>query len=503
MSRSRWPHGSPPPAVFGAIAALVFSTSSVLVAAWAPPASGQVPMDSGTTVMGPSTLTAKQLGDYYYSRKGHDFARIPTLDGDVQRLAKVFIDEGKKDGVRGDIAFMQSMLETGWLEFKDYGQIRPAFNNFAGMFAYDGRPIGTTCAAEEAEEAAGGLKSRCFDSPELGVRAQIHKLRSYADPSVANVSGRLGYAPSYSRGKAPYWEQFGGKSGIAIWATAPDYGDYILTKMYLPMLQRLGLSMPCSGSGATSGTSGAGYWVVGPEGNSSAHGSAPELGAAADRGAKAPVVDVAAHPGGRGYWQVTASGGLFVFGSARSFGSLANAKIASPVVAISATPSGNGYWLATADGAVFPFGDAGDHGSLIRQVLRSPVIDLERTIDGGGYWLLQGDGSIHPFGNAGEHSSPKQRGTANSVVALTGDLSGNGYFVLTAHGRVQAYGAAVRSGDIYGCDLGTAVDIQAAPSGSGYWVTTAKGNVLAFGSAKNLGSPESLAGGAVAFALAT
>jgi hypothetical protein len=502
---------SPFVAVTGALLALVVAAASVLIAVWALPASAQVApaaapleLDFGTSVMGPSTVTAKQLADYYYSKKGHDFARIPTLDGDVQRLAAVFISEGKKDGVRGDIAFMQSMLETGWLEFKDYGQIRPDFNNFAGMFAYDGRPIGTTCAAEEAEEAAGGLKSRCFDSPELGVRAQIHKLRSYADPSVANVSGRLGYAPTYSRGTAPYWEQFGGASGIAIWATARDYGDYILTKMYFPMLQRLGVTMPCVPAGSTvTGTSGSGYWVVGRSGASSVHGTAPALGAAVDAGAKTAVVDVAANADGSGYWQATEGGGVYAFGGAESFGSLANAKIASEVVGITSTPSGEGYWLATSDGAVFPFGDADDHGSLITEVLRSPVIDIERTSDGAGYWLLQGDGAIHAFGNAGAIESPKSRGTERGVIALTRTATGKGYYVLTLHGRVQAYGDAVRAGDIYGCGLGAAVDVQAARTGTGYWITTASGTVFAFGTASYLGGPSTLDGGAVAFALAT
>ncbi len=449
------------------------------------PAQAQVPMDSGTTVMGRPAVTAKQLADYYYSKKGRDFARIPTLDGDVERLAEIFISEGTKDGVRGDIAFMQSMLETGWLEFKDYGQIRPDFNNFAGMFAYDGRPIGTTCAAEEAEEAAGGLKSRCFDSPEIGVRAQIHKLRSYADSSVANVSGRLGYAPSYSRGKAPFWEQFGGASGIAIWATAPDYGTYILDKMYFPMLSRLGVTLPCQPAGANgAGTVGEGYWVVTANGTARSFGSATSLGTAGTDG----VVDVAGAPGGA--WLATAEGAVRRTGSAPDHGSLAGARIGASVVAIVPTAPGDGYWLVTADGSVYPFGAARDVGTLGREVLRSPVIDAEATVDGQGLWLLLADGAVRPIGTASDYGSPTA--ATRQVVAFSRTASGAGYVMVTASGRVVAFGDAIRRGDLTGCGFGPVIDIDATSSGDGYWITTESGRVFAFGAARYHGAPSRL-----------
>lgn len=472
---------------------VVGATVLVAVGLGAAPTRAQVPMDSGTTVMGRPAVTAKQLADYYYSKKGRDFARIPTLDGDVQRLAEIFISEGNKDGVRGDIAFMQSMLETGWLEFKDYGQIRPEFNNFAGMFAYDGRPIGTTCAAEEAEEAAGGLKSRCFDSPELGVRAQIHKLRSYADPSIANVSGRLGYAPTYSRGKAPFWEQFGGASGIAIWATAPDYGSYILDKMYLPMLSRLGVTLPCQPTGANgAGTSGDGYWVVTANGTARNFGAAPALGTAGT----SAVVDIAGAPGG-GAWLATADGVVRRAGGAADHGSLSGARIGASVVAVVATPSGDGYWLVTADGSVYPLGGARNVGTLGREVLRSPVIDAEATIDGRGLWLLLGDGDVKTLGTATSYGGAST--ATRQVVAFARTATGSGYFMVTATGRVIAFGDATNQGDLTGCGFGPVIDIDATSSGNGYWITTESGRVFAFGAARYHGTPGSL-NGAVAFA---
>ncbi len=91
-----------------------------------------------TPVMGPATLNAQQLGNWYLARHGAP-PNVPTVRNDIYELARIFLDEGKADGVRGDIAFAQSMIETGWLSFPSYGQIRNNFNNFAGLFAFDGR----------------------------------------------------------------------------------------------------------------------------------------------------------------------------------------------------------------------------------------------------------------------------------------------------------------------------------------------------------------------------
>src|SRR5689334_19052469 len=167
---------------------------------------------SQTPVMGPNILTAAQLAAWYNS-VGHAAPQLPTLPGGVQQLAQIFIDQGRAQGVRGDIAFAQSMIETGWLSFPSDGQIRPSFNNFAGLYAYNGRRHGTTCADEKKYEPT--LPSRCFATPSAGVAAQINLLRSYADPT-AKGSGLSPSAPSDRQGVAPIWEDFGGQSGKAI-----------------------------------------------------------------------------------------------------------------------------------------------------------------------------------------------------------------------------------------------------------------------------------------------
>src|SRR5271154_562436 len=63
-----------------------------------------------TPVMGPSLLSANQLAAWYFRHSGTT-PLIPAFDGhpagDVAALAQVFIDDGKAEGVRGDMAFVQ------------------------------------------------------------------------------------------------------------------------------------------------------------------------------------------------------------------------------------------------------------------------------------------------------------------------------------------------------------------------------------------------------------
>jgi len=66
------------------------------------------------TIMGPSELTAVQIG-------AHVRAKINIADWKpeitVEEMAQIYIDEGNAVGVRGDIAFCQSILETGWFRW--------------------------------------------------------------------------------------------------------------------------------------------------------------------------------------------------------------------------------------------------------------------------------------------------------------------------------------------------------------------------------------------------
>ena len=128
-------------------------------------------------------------------------------------IIPIYLSEGQAEGVRGDIAFAQSCLETGNFTFSG-SAVTLDQNNFCGM--------GVT---------SNGLKGNSFDTPQLGIRAQIQHLKAYAcaDALVnARVDPRFKYV---TRGCAEYVEWLGqqenpqGKG----WAAGAGYGGKILS----------------------------------------------------------------------------------------------------------------------------------------------------------------------------------------------------------------------------------------------------------------------------------
>jgi hypothetical protein len=169
----------------------------------------------GVPIMGDAQLTADQIAAWYASSGG-----TPKLsDGTtIADLAKMYIEEGAAEHVRGDLAFAQSIVETGSFS------VAPGFN-FAG--------IGTCDSCDHGDS---------FPSARDGVRAQIQLLKSYADPdsksaTLANppesgvFSSPAAYDSFFLKGKVPLWNQMGNGN----WATAPNYAESVLT-VYLKMV---------------------------------------------------------------------------------------------------------------------------------------------------------------------------------------------------------------------------------------------------------------------------
>ncbi len=151
-----------------------------------------VPGAGETPIMGTSTATADQLNALLLSGN-------PQAE-DYLHLAEIFLEEGEKEGVRGDGAFCQSLIETGYFRFG--GDVKPCQHNYAG--------IGAT----------GGVPGNSFPDARTGVRAQIQHLKAYAstEPLVQEcVDPRYEYV---SKGCAPTFEQLAGK-----WAV-PGYSGY-------------------------------------------------------------------------------------------------------------------------------------------------------------------------------------------------------------------------------------------------------------------------------------
>jgi hypothetical protein len=164
-------------------------------------------------VMGESWLTPTQLADWYRSTGATPSLAPGTTIDDIARL---YVIEGRAEGVRGDLAFAQAVIETGGFKVA-------AGNNFSGIGVCD--------------SCTGGYG---FPTPMDGIRAQIQLLRNYADPDsraskLANppsptlygtdpVKAAATYDSFFLKGKAPLWNVMGNGN----WATDPTYAHKVI-----------------------------------------------------------------------------------------------------------------------------------------------------------------------------------------------------------------------------------------------------------------------------------
>ncbi len=478
-------------AVFVAVAPLAAVVSTAGEAAAA--------VTTHTPVMGPSLLTATELAAWYQRHSGVT-PLIPAFGGhpanDVAALAQVFIDDGAKEGVRGDMAFVQSQLETGWMHFSG-SQIPPDAYNYAGIFAFDNRPGLTNSALGDS------APSRCMGTPQHGVLVQIQLLRSYADPSAKTAPGRFIAAPSDRAGDAPLWEYFGGHNcpcGKLIWASADGYGLRII-QMYSQALAESGKAGACVAYAppVAGSKSGNGYWDVTGDSIVYPFGTARFLGDTRNIRLSAPLTGGESLSTAAGYWLLGRDGGIFSYGAARFYGSTGAFRLNKPVNGMRRTTDNGGYWLVADDGGIFSFGDARFYGSMGGTRLNQPVLGMERSASGHGYWLFASDGGIFSFGDAHFYGSLGSYKLTMPVVSMQRTPTGKGYWMMTKDGRVYSFGDAKRYGDIGGCtNYAGAARMLVTPDGKGYWIATGNGNIVAFGDAKGLGFPAAVGGPTIA-----
>lgn len=163
-----------------------------------------------TEIMGKSVATVDQLNKLLMDGN-------PRTTG-YTHLAKIFLEEGEKEGVRGDGAFCQSLIETGYFKFG--GDVQPNQHNYAGL------------------GATGGVPGLSFQDDRTGIRAQIQHLKAYASTEnlfLDCVDPRYKYV---SKGCAPTFERLSGKWAVPGYSgyasledarTAKDsYGDHIV-----------------------------------------------------------------------------------------------------------------------------------------------------------------------------------------------------------------------------------------------------------------------------------
>lgn len=141
-----------------------------------------------TAIMGKAQATAQQMALFCRSKNS-----APQLTScSLEQLAEMFIEEGEAEGIRGDVAFAQSLHETGYFKFG--GIVLPTQNNYAGIGALNGNATGQAAS---------------FPDPRTGVRAQIQHLKAYASTeALVNecVDPRFSLV---ARGVAPYVEWLG------------------------------------------------------------------------------------------------------------------------------------------------------------------------------------------------------------------------------------------------------------------------------------------------------
>ncbi len=492
MSRRRFPR------FFTALGAFALActslTGAVVTSAVSPQVAGAT-VTTHTPVMGPNLLNAAQLARWFNAMHGAP-PNVPSVHNNVTLLAQIFIDQGHVEGVRGDLAFVQSILETGWFSYQG-SQVPPDSNNFAGMNAYDGRKGLPNCAHGDA------APSRCFPSPKIGALTQMQLLRSYADATSSHLPHRLTSAPSDRVGAAPIWEYFGGHNcpcGKLIWASAVDYGIRII-KLYSQALVYNGVNAACVpyAPGNNAKNSGNGYWVATDKSHIYSFGTAHYYGDPASIHLNQPLINGESLSTGKGYWLLALDGGVFSFGAARFHGSTGAMHLNQPINGMERTPHDGGYWLVAFDGGIFTFGTARFYGSTGAMRLNQPVLGMERTASGKGYWLFARDGGIFSFGDAQFYGSLGAKHLATPIVAMQRTPTGRGYWMLSQGGHVFAFGDAKRFGDIGGCsNYGGANRLLVSPTGKGYWIATADGSVISFGDAKRLGFPVSIDGHPVA-----
>ncbi len=167
---------------------------------------------AGEPIMGPNTLTAGQILAWFNTKGYH-----PNLGGTtVADLIPIFLQEGADEGVRGDFAFAQAVLETG-------GFASAPDNNYSGLGWCD------SCAR--------GTK---FPTPRDGIRAQVQLLLNYAD--AGSRAAKLHHPPSpywwsadpdraahqfdtfFAKGWSPTWSEMGHGN----WATDPNYSGKVI-----------------------------------------------------------------------------------------------------------------------------------------------------------------------------------------------------------------------------------------------------------------------------------
>lgn len=165
--------------------------------------------DGQYPIMGISDVSVQEMIDYFNS-SGEEYPAEELSDGgadSIETFCQLYYDEATAEGVRPEVAFAQTMKETGFLQYGGDASIEQY--NFAGL--------GTT---------GNGVPGNSYPDVQTGIRAQIQHLKAYATTDSLNqecVDDRYAYV---KKGSAPYVQWLGQQEnpeGLG-WATGDNYG---------------------------------------------------------------------------------------------------------------------------------------------------------------------------------------------------------------------------------------------------------------------------------------
>lgn len=174
-------------------------------------------MQASTPIAGPAQATIAQAQAW----AGNAKANQAFID-----VAPIYWRIGKEMGIRPEIAYAQSALETGFGKFG--GVVNQSFHNWSGL-----------------KTAQGGSNSdpnahARFPNDETGVRAHLQHLGLYAGVPLAGPIVDPRHFPTV-RGTATTVEALGGK-----WSPAADYGTVIVRDYLHPLLTTARVDAPAS-----------------------------------------------------------------------------------------------------------------------------------------------------------------------------------------------------------------------------------------------------------------
>lgn len=146
-------------------------------------------------------------------------AFLQKRNPNAPNYTKIYQKMGERYGIAWDLAFAQSILETGAWKFGNL--VKPSQNNFSGLGA-----------------TGPGNEGASFATPEEGIEAQFQHLYGYATkeplpPGVKLVDPRFHVLEKNGlRESAPYWESLNGK-----WAVPGDNYGQTIVNMRKQMLE--------------------------------------------------------------------------------------------------------------------------------------------------------------------------------------------------------------------------------------------------------------------------